>query len=50
VIEKHRSEPSEVIRQKIIDAVTYWMAVQDDDVTVLVFRYGAEGTSVHAAA
>ncbi len=50
VIEKHRSEPSEVIRQKIIDAVTDWMAAQDDDVTVLVFRYGTEGTSVHAAA
>jgi serine phosphatase RsbU (regulator of sigma subunit) len=50
VIERHRFEPSEVIRQKIVDAVTGWMAAQDDDVTVLVLRYGAESASLPAAA
>ncbi|HXT97965.1 MAG TPA: PP2C family protein-serine/threonine phosphatase [Polyangia bacterium] len=50
VIERHHSEPSEIIRQKIIDGVTEWMDTQDDDVTVLVLRYGAEGAAVTAAA
>jgi hypothetical protein len=50
VIERHRAEPSEVIRQKIIDAVTEWMDTQDDDVTVLVVRYEPKGAAVTAAA
>ena len=50
VIERHRSESSEVIRQKIIDAVAEWMDTQDDDVTVLVVRYEPKGASVTAAA
>jgi hypothetical protein len=45
IVERNRTAPSEAIRQNIIDAVTAWMSAQDDDVTVLVLRYGAGGDS-----
>jgi hypothetical protein len=50
VIERSRSLPTEAIRQQIVDAVTRWMDTQDDDVTVLVLRYGGDGAAATAAA
>jgi hypothetical protein len=45
IVERNRTAPSEAIRQHIIDEVTAWMTAQDDDVTVLVLRYGGGGES-----
>lgn len=38
LVEDHRTEPVATIRDKIIDAVQAWQAVQDDDISLVVLR------------
>ncbi len=42
-IERHRAAPSTEICSAVMGAVTAWMPVQDDDVTVFVARYSGDG-------
>jgi sigma-B regulation protein RsbU (phosphoserine phosphatase) len=38
VIEENRNEPVEVVRDRVIEAVQAWQAVQDDDISIVVIR------------
>src|SRR5206468_1219125 len=38
LVEKHRNEPADVIRLKILRRLQLWMDKQDDDVTLIVVR------------
>jgi sigma-B regulation protein RsbU (phosphoserine phosphatase) len=38
-VEKHQSQPVDLLRQRLVESVTEWMATQHDDVTLLVLRY-----------
>jgi sigma-B regulation protein RsbU (phosphoserine phosphatase) len=44
VLEQIATEPVEVIRDVLVGAVRDWVAVQDDDITILVARHRADGT------
>jgi sigma-B regulation protein RsbU (phosphoserine phosphatase) len=37
-VEQHRNEPVAVVRDRVIEAVQAWQAVQDDDISIVVIR------------